>query len=138
MNVLFLTIFFQRDRSHAGNLYKREGRMALELVVQRCFLVAYCSHLVPHSLFTANCVQIVMISYFQACCTSLVSLMKRVQKFKWSETRFGTSQIWLVFGLESLEKRKWNQQEQQIVMQCQHTTELRQSHDHRWLHSECK
>lgn len=96
MNVLFLTVFFQRDGSHAGNLYKREGRMALELVVQRCFLVAYCSHLVPRSLFTTNCVQIVMISYFQACCMSLVHLTKRVQKFKWSETKFVLCLAWKV------------------------------------------
>lgn len=41
----FLSIFFQRDGSHGGNLYERELRMALELVMPRWGLVTYCSPL---------------------------------------------------------------------------------------------
>jgi len=47
--------------------------MAMKLVMQRCFMVAYCSQLMPHCFLIANCAHIsLMTCSLQACCMYFV------------------------------------------------------------------
>ena len=92
MNVLFLSIFFQRDGSHAGNRYKRnkdgfgisDAKMLYGSTLQsadaslfsHCKLCAYFSD----DLFSSSLLHVICQESYE----------KTVQKFKWSETKVGT------------------------------------------------